>query len=406
MNRSQSTMVALFLAGLLIGASQAVDPPQGKTDMAALVKGNTEFAIDLYGKLRDKPGNLFFSPFSVSTALGMTSAGAKAQTLTQMNNTMHFTLDQARLHPAFASALAQLNADKKGCQLSVANALWGQKGYGFLNDFLSTTQTNYQAGLHEVDFARATEDARKTINAWVEKQTQDKIKDLLQPGVLGPDTRLVLTNAIYFKGNWTEQFKKTMTQDQPWLGTAQKAKAPLMYREDRFRYLDSPSFSAVELPYVGKELAMMVFLPKKNDGLADFEKSLTTATLTEWTGNLVKQTPRKVEVYLPRFKMTSEFSLKNALSALGMTDAFTDAADFSGMNGGKEKLKLQDVVHKAFVEVNEEGTEAAAATGVLVKPLSLPANPDPIFRADHPLFFVIRDNRSGSILFAGRLVQP
>jgi serpin B len=399
-------VLAIIVAGLLIGATPAVDPGQAKQDRAALVQGNAALAGDLYGKLRDKQGNLFFSPFSISTALGMTSAGARGQTLAQMNKTMHFTLDQARLHPAFAAALAEVKADKKGAQLSVANALWGQKGYGFTNEFLSLTQANYQAGLHEVDFARATEEARKTINAWVEKQTQDKIKDLLQPGVLGSDSRLVLTNAIYFKGNWAEQFKKDATKDQPWLGGSQKANLPLMYRKGTYPYLDAGSYAMLELPYVGKELSMVVFLPKKVDGLADFEKSLTATKLTDWAKGLPKLPPRDVEVYLPRFKMTSEFSLKGELSALGMTDAFTDAADFSGMNSGKEKLKIADVVHKAFVEVNEEGTEAAAATGVVIKPLSINPNPDPVFRADHPFFFVIRDNRSGSVLFMGRLMQP
>ena len=266
------------------------------------------------------------------------------------------------------------------------------------------TQANYQAGLHEVDFVAATEEARKTINSWVEKQTTDKIKDLLPPGVLTTDTRLVLTNAIYFKGNWAEQFKKAMTNAQPWLGVPAKANVPLMHRMDKYRHLDAGVFQALELPYVNQELSMVVFLPKKVDGLEEFEKGLTAAKLTDWTQSLVKSAPREMDVFLPRFKMTSEFNLKNQLAALGMTDAFTRAADFSGMADGKEKLFIQDVVHKAFVEINEEGTEAAAATGVVVGALS--ARIEPVFRADHPFFFVIRDNRSGSVLFAGRLIHP
>lgn len=390
--------------GLLAGADTSADV---KSDKAAVVKGNTEFAVDLYGKLREKDGNLFYSPYSISTALGMTSVGAKGQTLDQMNKTLHFGLEQKALHPAFSALNNQVTSGgkPKGYKLSVGNALWGQKGFGFLNDFLTTTQTNYQAGLHEVDFMGDTEGARKTINAWVEKQTNDKIKDLLKPGVLSADSRLVLTNAIYFKGDWNLKFKKEATKDQPWLGTAQKGNAPLMHRKDKFKYLDGGTFQAVDLPYVGKELSMVVFLPKKADGIGDFEKGLTAAKLTEWTNTLGKLRERDVEVFLPKFKMTSEFSLKTALSALGMSDAFTASADFSGMST-KEKLAIQDVVHKAFVEVNEEGTEAAAATGVVVGVLSAVVDPDPVFRADHPFFFAIRDNRNGSILFAGRLVHP
>jgi len=396
---------ALALAfGLFTSADTSADV---KSDKAAIVKGNTEFALDLYGKLREKDGNLFYSPYSISTALAMTSVGAKGQTLDQMNKTLHFGLAPKALHPAFSALNNEVTSGgkPKGYQLNVGNALWGQKGYGFLNDFLTTTQANYQAGLHEVDFINDTEAARKTINSWVEKQTNDKIKDLLKPGVLNSDSRLVLTNAIYFKGDWNLKFKKDATKDQPWLGTAQKGTAPLMHRKDKFKYLDGGTFQALDLPYVGKELSMVVFLPKKADGIADFEKNLTAAKLTEWTTTLGKMRERDVEVFLPKFKMTSEFSLKKELSALGMSDAFTASADFSGMST-KEKLLIQDVVHKAFVEVNEEGTEAAAATGVVIGVTSAVIDPDPVFRADHPFFFAIRDNRNGSILFAGRLVTP
>jgi serpin B len=401
MIRIVKAALAVTVGSMLVLAAGPDVVAQDKADKAALVKGNSEFAIDLFGKLRSKPGNLFLSPYSISTALAMTSVGARGQTLDQMTKTLHF-LDQKRLHPAFTLVNQEVTSHgkPKGYQLSVANALWGQKGYGFLNDFLTTTQAHYQAGLHEVDFIAATDDARKTINAWVEKETRDKIKDLLKPGVLNRDTRLVLTNAIYFKGDWDVKFKKELTKTQPWLGTAQKQQVPLMYQKGKFKYLDGGTFQALEMPYVGKELAMLVLLPKKTDGLAELEKSLTPAKLGEWVAKLREQ---DVEVHFPKFKCTSEFSLKQELSALGMTDAFTAGADFSGINGKKD-LYIQDVVHKAFVEVNEEGTEAAAATGVVVGVLS--ARIDPVFRADHPFLFLIRDTRNGSILFLGRLSNP
>jgi serpin B len=380
---------------------------KGGSDVKDLVKDNTEFACKLYGQLRDKKGNLFLSPYSISSALAMTYAGARGETADEMARALAFTLPPDRLHPSFGFLTAQFNADEKAkrdYQLSVANALWGQKGFGFLPDFLQLTRTNYGAGLRDVDFVGATEQARKKINAWVEKETQDKIKDLLQPGVLTVDTRLVLTNAIYFKGFWADQFKKkaTRTEDFKTSATA-SVKAPLMHRTGDYKHFDGGDFQALELPYKGNELSMVVLLPKKVDGLPEFEKKLTGANLTGWLGRLRKQ---EVVVTLPRFKTTREFMLKEPLQALGMKRAFVaGGADFTGMSGTEGKrLFISAVVHKAFVDVNEEGTEAAAATAVVVSILS--ARITPVFRADHPFVFLIRDNRSGSVLFMGRLTNP
>ncbi|GAI76663.1 unnamed protein product, partial [marine sediment metagenome] len=262
---------------------------------------------------------------------------------------------------------------------------------------------NYDGRLSEVDFAGATETARKTINAWVEKKTKDKIKELLKPGVLNRLTRLVLTNAIYFKGNWDSQFEKARTQPAPFtLTDGKKVNVPMMNQTEKFKYTEAESFQALELPYVDNELSMVILLPKETDGLSDFEKTLTAGNLSEWLGKLRK---RKVIVSVPKFRMTSQFSLAAVLKSMGMTDAFVpDAADFSGMNG-KRDLFISAVIHKAYVEVNEEGTEAAAATGVVIGVTSMPARP-PVFRADHPFLFLIRDNRTGSILFIGRVMNP
>jgi len=382
----------------------SLDAPQVKTDKAAVVKGNNEFAFDLYGKLRQEKGNLFLSPYSISTALAMTTTGARANTLTQMEKTLRFPVEQDRLHPAF-SALQRDTKAGKGYQLSVANALWCQVNYAIRDDFLKTNETYYGGKPTGVDFAGKTEEARQTINTWVEKQTQDKIKELLKPKVLDSDTRVVLTNAIYFKGDWNTKFKKEATREAPFLLTSgQKSTAPLMNQKGKFKYLDGGDFQALEMPYVGKELSLVAFLPKQVDGLPEFEKQLTEANLSRWLGGMRE---RDVEVAFPKFKVEAGFSLKEVLQGLGMSDAFQGGvADFSGINGKKQDLHISAVIHKAFVDVNEEGSEAAAATAVVITRESAPAERDPVFRADHPFLFLIRDNRSGSILFLGRLVEP
>jgi serpin B len=407
-----TAVIWILAAGLLGWGAQAAAQVKGpgggvKTDAKTqVVAGNNQFAFDLYAHLAREEGNLFLSPASISTALAMTYAGARGQTAAEMAKTLHFTLDQQHLHPAFAALLREWKAEgkKRGYELSVANALWGQKGFGWLPDFLTVTRTNYGAGLMEVDFVGNTELARRTINDWVEQQTRDKIKELFKPGVLTSDTRLVLTNAIYFKGDWAAQFKKQDTRDEEFLLTAdKKVKAPLMHRTGSYKYLDGGTFQALDLPYKGDDLSMLVLLPKKVDGLAELEKALSAARLGEWLGRLRKQ---EVVVTLPKFKMTKEFQLNRVLAAMGMPSAFDKSrADLTGMNGTGPKLFISVVVHKAFVDVNEQGTEAAAATGVGIALTSAPIT-TAVFRADHPFVFLIRDNHSGSVLFLGRVANP
>ena len=402
------------LAGLLLAVSATDKQDPLKADKAATVAGNSEFAFDLYAKLKEDPkveeagGNLFFSPYSISTALAMTWAGARGQTEKEMAKVLHFSLAQAKLHPAFAALEKQLNADEeeRGYELSIANALWGQKGYGFLKDFMRLTKKNYGAGFKEVDFANPgqREEARKRINKWVEKKTKKKIKDLIQPGIFNNLTRLVLTNAIYFKGDWAIEFDKDKTIDATFTISADKlVTVPMMHHEDRFKYAETPDLQILELPYKKQELSMIIFLPAKIDGLAELEKSLTFKNINEWLGKLRK---RKVIVLLPRFKMTTgPLELKDILKSMGMKDAFSlpPIADFSGMTGKKD-LFISNVLHKAFVAVDEKGTEAAAATAVVMMKGGI--DYQPVFRADHPFVFLIKDNRSGSILFVGRVVNP
>ncbi len=398
------------VSGSLLAAragTPGAPPTPMHPDGAAVVKGNTAFALELYARLRERDGNLFLSPYSVSTALAMTYAGARGDTAAQMADVLHFDLKGEALHRAFGQLVERLNeqGEKGGYQLSVANALWGQKGYGFLKEFLDLTEAHYGAGLHEVDFEKGLEAARQTINAWVEEETQDKIKELIPKGALDVLTRLVLTNAIYFKGDWASPFEEEETKDEPFtLLDGQKLDVPMMHQTEKFGYAEDEGLQVLELPYVGKELSMVVLLPKSADGLADLEKSLTAENLEKWLAGLRR---RNVVVALPRFKVTCGFALGKALKSMGMTDAFSPAAaDFSGMNGGKEPLWIGAVIHKAFVEVNEEGTEAAAATAVMMVGGMARPEPTPVFRADHPFLFLIRDTRTGSILFLGRVANP
>ena len=397
------TTLGLLLVG--IGAITPVGPgtpaASANEDLAALMQGNNAFAFDLYARLKDADGNLFFSPFSVSTALAMTFGGARGQTEAQMAEVLHFDLPQERLHAAFGafSELWSAGDDERPYQLSVANALWLQQGMTLLDAFLELTKAHYGAGLRKVDFVNATEQARQTINAWVEQQTQGKIKDLLKPGIVDPATSLVLTNAIYFKGTWQLQFDQKNTADAPFtIAPGGQVQVPMMHQKGDFAIGRGDGVRLLELPYAGGDLSMVVLLPAEPDGLPRLEQALTADNLSCWLATLHK---REVALYIPRFKMTCEFDLASTLQSMGMTDAFTQQADFSGMTGDRS-LFISAVVHKAFVGVDEQGTEAAAATGVVMKRTALP----PTFRADHPFLFVIRHRPTDSILFIGRVANP
>ena len=385
----------------------AHEPWTGQTaetgsDLAA---GNTAFAIDLYHQLRGAEGNLFFSPYSISTALAMTYAGARGDTEAQMARVLHFDLDhltQEALHSAFADLeahLAQIQA-KGDIALHVANALWPQVGYAFLAAFLDLCQRCYGVTITPVDYAADPEAARQQINAWVEEKTREKIKELLKPPHVTPLTTMILVNAIYFKGNWASQFDPEDTDDGPFYRlTGDAVKASMMRQKARFGYRETDDLQVLELPYVGGDLSMLVLLPREQDGLPALEAALTVENLALWTQRLHAS---EVQVLLPRFKLSGEFDLGETLKAMGMVDAF-GAADFSGMTGQRD-LFISAVVHKAFVDVNEEGTEAAAATAVVMGRGFAP--PPPIFKADHPFLFLLRENNSGSVLFLGRVVDP
>jgi len=399
--------VLVALLAVWVGPAGAAEG--GRPDVVA---GNNAFAFDLYRKLVTEKGrageNLFFSPYGISTALAMAYAGARGDTEAQMARVLHFGPNRKPFHGAMGRLVRGPNVlnKKEGCQVSVANALWAQKDYEFLRSFSDLVANSYQAGLNTVDFAGETEAARKTINRWVERRTQKKIKELFARGVLSTATRLVLTNAVYFKGDWDSPFDEEFTEQAPFaLLDGETVEVPMMSHMDQFRYTEGVGFQALELPYEGRDLSMVILLPREADGLAAFEQKLAPKALSTW---LDKMRTRDVEVFLPRFTMTSGFMLKKTLSAMGMPDAFTEgAADLSGMDGTRG-LFLSAVVHKAFVDVNETGTEAAAATGVSVDSECAPpeAEPPVVFRADHPFVLLIRGRRSGSILFLGRVTDP
>jgi serpin B len=375
--------------------------------MSSVVEGNCQFALDLYGKLRSQPGNLFFSPSSISTALAMTYAGARGETAEQMASVLHFPAPPDKLPEAFRSLHEALRpaAEKPGYRLNVANRLWGQQGYHFLPDFLAVTRDFYHAELAEADFVGHADVARETINEWVEKQTREKIKDLVPPGALTPLTRLVLTNAIYFKGDWIRPFPKDATRDETFHVSSDKSTtAPLMHKTDDFKFVAVDGLKALELPYGNGDLSAVVLLPDEIDGLGALEQKLSRENLTRWMTGLRRQ---KVQAFLPRFKLTSEFSLSTVLAAMGMPLAFDEGrADFSAMST-QEKLYISAVLHKAFVDLNEEGTEAAAATAVVMAARAAMIPREPVlFRADHPFLFLIVDNRTKSILFLGRVANP
>jgi serpin B len=408
MRRLVICLVAL-VAPVIVSCLPLTQPivTRSDVDTKAVVQGNTHFALDLYGRLQPERGNLFLSPYSISSALAMTSAGARGRTLEQMTSTLYLPAPD-ETHPAMAQLLRQINSrQSRRIELRTANALWGQKDHPFRADYLSLMRSSYGAGFQKVDFSQAPEHSRRTINAWVERQTRDRIRDLLRPGTVSSRSRLVLTNAIYFKGDWRTPFSKTDSRDEPFtLASGQQVPTKLMHNEATFAYTEEGDLQVLEMTYTGGELGMVMLLPRKPADLSDLEKKLTPEALGRWLAALREQ---EVIVTLPKFKMTRDFSLAPVLAAMGMSDAFSAAADFSGMDDGKGQLLLSAVIHKAFIDVTEEGTEAAAATAVTTLCGASPCYtrpPKPVFRADHPFLFLIRDRQTGSILFLGRLVDP
>ena len=372
-----------------------------RTDQQVVVDGNTAFALDLYGKLRQRPGNVVVSPSSVSLALGMTYAGARGETERQLASVLHFELSQERLHPAMA-ALAQAlkSVGPAEPQLAIANRLWAREGFPLREAFLTVTRDHYGAALGRADFP---EPGRTEINAWTADQTANKIQQLIKEGVLDQQTVLVLVSAIYFKGQWVDQFSEANTKPADFYVTPKEVvQVPMMHTTNAFfSYGEDEEVEILELPYraggAGGKCSMVILLPKEKDGLAKLEASLTPVKLRHL---LNRPDPKgKFPVHLPKFTFSSEYSLLLTLREMGLTNLH----DFRGMSDGGSVF-LSAVEHAGFISVDEKGTEAAAATAGMF-PVSGPS-PWPVFRADHPFLFAIRHNATGSLLFLGRLVRP
>ncbi len=389
---------------------RVTSPDVNEADLVTLADGNSAFAFDLYQALRGADGNLFYSPYSISLALAMAYAGARGETAQQMADTLHFILSQDRLHPAFNWLDIELASrgkgakgkDEEGFRLNIVNAIWGQEGYKFLSGFLDLLAENYGAGLRILDFASAPEESRITINNWVSDQTEGRIEDLIPQGLINVFTRLVLTNAIYFNAAWQHPFSEDMTEDGPfYLLDGGEVTVPMMKQAESFGYAEGNGYLAVELPYDGRELSMVILLPRAGQFEA-FEGSLDAQRV----GAILKDLEfRRVTLTMPKFEFESDFSLGETLIALGMPDAFVwQIADFSGMTGNRD-LFIGGVIHKAFVSVDEAGTEAAAAT-VLVMPTVGPPEEPVEVTVDRPFVFLIHDIETGTILFVGHIVDP
>jgi serpin B len=394
---------------LMSDKARETAPDVSETDLALLIEGNSAFAFELYQALREEEGNLFYSPHSISVALAMTYAGARNETAEQMATTLQFLLEQERLHPAFNWLDAELASrgegaegkDGKGFRLNIVNAIWGQKDYSFLSTFLDVLAENYGAGLRILDFITETEKSRLTINQWVSDQTEGRIEDLIPQGAIDALTRLVLTNAIYFNAAWEYPFDEDMTSDGPFfLLDGGQVSVPMMKQTESFGYTEEEGYQAVELQNDGNELSMVILLPESGKFEA-FEKTLNAQQVSDIIGGLQ---PTEVALTMPKFEFDSEFSLKDTLAGMGMPIAFSSSADFSGITG-TPNLSITEVLHKAFVSVDEAGTEAAAATAVIVGETAVPGQPVEV-TLDRPFVFLIRDIETGAILFVGRVLNP
>lgn len=384
---------------------------QGSTTegVTAVATANNKFAIDFYKQLtKTEDKGIFFSPYSISSALAMTYEGANGNTADEMKDVFYFPENNI-LRPNFAAIYNIINKNDKQYELRTGNALWAQKDYKFLPEYFSTVEKYYGGKAVNLDFKNETEKSRATINTFIAEQTNNRIKDILPPGSISGLTRLVLSNAIYFKGKWDIEFDKAKTQDRAFKTTTGTIQVSTMAMypesEDNFKYYENEELQILELPYKDKELSMVIILPKTEQGLNALEESLTYDKLTEWQNSMILS--KVDEIYIPKFEFDYGKELTGDFSAIGMNSAFSADADFSKMTG-ERSLIISNIFHKAFVKVDEEGTEAAAATVVVMNELSPGPGPREliIFKVDHPFMFLIKENSTGTILFMGRITDP
>ena len=399
-----TTLTAGMVGMAMVVHGTACADTQAPGDARPAVLATNGFAFDLYRHLQQEEGNLFFSPYSITSALAMTWAGARGETADELARLLHFDAPADAIHAAFQELNGEVNAPSEEAVLRVANALWGQEGYPFHEAYLELVRDHYGGALESLDFIGDSEAARERINAWVEEQTEERIQDLIPPGVLDALTRLVLTNAIYFKGDWERPFHEDNTHDSPFhLLNGEEIEVPRMHQTGHFSYAENDDLQAIRLPYEGGDMSMLVLLPRALDGLPALEEKLSADFVESLLDDMQS---REVNLGLPRFETTREFALGDTLQAIGARQAFSPHdADFTGMTEARE-LYITEVVHKAFVEVNETGTEAAAATGVIIGVTSAPLDPPAQFMVDRPFVFALRHEVSGALLFLGRVQNP
>lgn len=390
---------SILLLALLPAAIPAAD---ASFDPAAA--GNA-FGLDLYTSLRADGENLFFSPASIAYALAMTGLGARGGTAAEMDRVLHLPADDEVVAAGFGAQMREVARDDGAVTVNLANRLYGQRGTPFSPGYLALLERHFGAGLEQVDYRRDPEAARRLINGWVEEQTAQKIRDLLGPGTVKPMTELVLVNAVYFLGKWSEPFPKRATADAPFhRERGGDVTTKFMRTTGRFGYAELDGVQVVSLPYRGDSMEMIVILPATNTPLAQVEKQLDAGRLAAW---LAAPAPAQVVVTLPRLHLETSFDLGGALAKLGMATAFSRDADFTGMTTDATPLFISSVVHKAYLDVDEEGTEAAAATAVVMERASeMMADELKTFRADRPFILAIRHKASGAILFLGRVADP
>jgi serpin B len=403
-------VIILILSALLPSGCEKgpvpviADDSQADTeDVISVVDANNQFALELYSELNNGD-NIFFSPYSIASALAMAYEGARGETADEMQSVLHFPEDSLVRRSSYARIHNLINKEDKEYELYSANVFWAQQDYSFLPEYTNTIEKYYAAEANNLDFVGKTEESRQIINNWVEEYTNEKIKDLIPAGAINSLTRLVLTNAVYFKGDWVLKFDKKKTRDADFgispERTVQVKMMSLTGNKAKFNYAFIPEeeLQIIELPYEGEELSMLILLPKEG-GLSSLEESLTVEKLNALRGRMSET---KINVYMPKFKFETKYFLPQVLSKMGMPTAFKwPGADFSGMDGTKD-LYISNVIHQAYVEVNEEGTEAAAATAVMVGMTGMPNQ----FRADHPFIFMIQERTAGGILFIGKVVDP
>lgn len=376
---------------------------EGEKAMKNVSEANSAFAIKVYHEIKNKEGNVFISPYSITSALAMTLAGADGNTEKEMSNVLSIgTIENP--HEQYKSLREDLEKTTS-VKLHVANSLWPQKGYSFLKEYMTFCSETYGVDITHVDYKRKTEKARTLINSWVSEKTVEKIPELIPSGTLSALTKMVLVNAIYFKGDWKTPFnKKTTTTEKFYTLDGDSSKTKLMFKSEKFPYKEELGLQIVEMPYTDENISMVVLLPNKKDGIKDLENALTTENLEKWTSGL---TLKKVNLHFPKFKLESGFLLGKTLAKMGMGSAFSpNSADFSKMDGKKNNLYIGDVIHKTFIAVDEEGTEAAGATAVVMRAYASKPEPTPNFKADHPFIYLIMDRKTNTILFLGRFSEP